>query len=121
MIFQRLEISNSEPQAVEIIRELLDPDPNTRLGLGCAKRDILNHSFFDQYSDWEALFRKEYKPPSTVIEAINEVKLKNNVTSVTESEEQLQKGYISSENDVAVFSCSLEYHGSKRKYSMINE
>jgi hypothetical protein len=50
-------------ESILILSQLLDKDPNTRLGSGCVGfQEIKSHRFFT-YIDWVKLFNKEVEPP----------------------------------------------------------
>lgn len=50
-------------EAKDIINQLLDKDPETRLGCGeNGLKNIKNHPFFENII-WEAIFNKDIRPP----------------------------------------------------------
>lgn len=56
--------TSMSPEAVDIIRKLLDPNPDTRLG--CRERgtlDIKEHAFFAKYINFQRLYHLKEDPP----------------------------------------------------------
>jgi serine/threonine protein kinase len=52
--------------AKDLISKLLERDPMARLGSGLlGSQEIKQHSFFEGV-DWEAVYRRELKPPAPV-------------------------------------------------------
>jgi serine/threonine protein kinase len=52
------------PSAKDLIRKLLVPDPNMRLGcLSRADLDLRDHPWFGRHIDWCQLYRKEITAP----------------------------------------------------------
>jgi serine/threonine protein kinase len=49
-------------QAQSLIKQLLERDPNARLGAGCGAVEIKTHPFFNSV-DWMALAKKQVTPP----------------------------------------------------------
>lgn len=59
------------PEAVDIIRKLLDPNPDTRLG--CRERgtlDIKEHAFFAKYINFQRLYHLKEDPPVSLLHMI---------------------------------------------------
>ena len=68
-VFLGMEFANIDPTCIQFVRELLHPDPRLRAG-DLVKEQIKGHPIFCSNVDWEALLRREAKPPPSVIKSL---------------------------------------------------
>ena len=53
---------NMPDDAVDLIRKLLERNPEERLGYRRGAQEVMEHPFFDSI-EWDALYKKEVVPP----------------------------------------------------------
>lgn len=82
--------SSLSPQAIDILKQLLERNPAKRLGSQGDGEEIRKHAFFEGI-DWNYVHHKKYKPPLMINKKVN---LNKNPVEVTNKDPNCKDNYV---------------------------